>query len=559
MNNQSAMAVEKTIPDDGKLLIKEIFYSIQGEGPFSGRPATFVRLGGCNLACPWCVIGTTLIATPQGNRPIKDINVGDTVYGFDGEQIVAKTVINRMVNTVDSVLKVTFDKGTSLFITGNHPGWVIDKGWIEAKDWKVGDVLFHSTTSDWMKLNNPMKDSDVVEKMKQTSKENGSSDKHRQRMLDYWELPDSREKQSERMKLDNPMKSLDVRKKSWTNRKHRLTSIEVLVDDVIKELDLPIDFVGDGSFWVDGHCPDFKVDGLNKVIEVWDSTQSDFLQRDAAYVKDRKAYYEERGFSCMFLVFNPTEFREAGDPKGAGLENCRRWLSGKLNEFLHNGKTITKIELINKSTNKKAFVRLAGTAVNPITVYNLEVAECHSYFANSILLHNCDTDYSEGIDISVLSVVEEVKRVGKSSLVVITGGEPFRQALLVKLCEELLHNSFQVQIETNGTCCQKGFSYYKDQVSVVCSPKTSKIHKDLKECVTAVKLLVRKDGNQTLVCYHNSNEPLAVALDRWKKFKIYLQPLEDEHSQENIEAVIAACLDYDLPISLQQHKMLNLR
>lgn len=32
----------------------EIFKTIQGEGPFAGVPAIFVRLAGCNLQCPLC-------------------------------------------------------------------------------------------------------------------------------------------------------------------------------------------------------------------------------------------------------------------------------------------------------------------------------------------------------------------------------------------------------------------------------------------------------------------------------------------------------------------------
>jgi len=35
-----------------KIPISEIFYSIQGEGKYSGYPSVFVRVGGCNLRCP---------------------------------------------------------------------------------------------------------------------------------------------------------------------------------------------------------------------------------------------------------------------------------------------------------------------------------------------------------------------------------------------------------------------------------------------------------------------------------------------------------------------------
>jgi 7-carboxy-7-deazaguanine synthase len=42
------MTTEATLP------ITECFTTIQGEGPAAGRPATFIRLGGCNLSCSWC-------------------------------------------------------------------------------------------------------------------------------------------------------------------------------------------------------------------------------------------------------------------------------------------------------------------------------------------------------------------------------------------------------------------------------------------------------------------------------------------------------------------------
>lgn len=34
--------------------INEIFYTLQGEGKYTGRAAVFVRFSGCNLRCPFC-------------------------------------------------------------------------------------------------------------------------------------------------------------------------------------------------------------------------------------------------------------------------------------------------------------------------------------------------------------------------------------------------------------------------------------------------------------------------------------------------------------------------
>lgn len=47
----------------------EIFYSINGEGKFSGRPATFVRFSGCNLRCAYC---DTKYAYEQGKEMTVD-------------------------------------------------------------------------------------------------------------------------------------------------------------------------------------------------------------------------------------------------------------------------------------------------------------------------------------------------------------------------------------------------------------------------------------------------------------------------------------------------------
>lgn len=42
------------LPAERRLLIHEIFYSIQGESTLAGRPCVLVRLTGCQMRCRWC-------------------------------------------------------------------------------------------------------------------------------------------------------------------------------------------------------------------------------------------------------------------------------------------------------------------------------------------------------------------------------------------------------------------------------------------------------------------------------------------------------------------------
>lgn len=87
----------------------------------------------------------------------------------------------------------------------------------------------------------------------------------------------------------------------------------------------------------------------------------------------------------------------------------------------------------------------------------------------------CDTDFEDYQEIDTEEIINIVKNLSLNSqkersvfLIVLTGGEPFRQNIN-SICAILLENNFQVQIETNGTLYQD----VPEEVQIICSPKIS--------------------------------------------------------------------------------------
>lgn len=54
MFGQNPIRENESQLDGTTLAVQEIFHTLQGEGPFAGMPAVFIRLAGCNLACSFC-------------------------------------------------------------------------------------------------------------------------------------------------------------------------------------------------------------------------------------------------------------------------------------------------------------------------------------------------------------------------------------------------------------------------------------------------------------------------------------------------------------------------
>ena len=104
MFGRNEIVGEKYFRDaDEKLFITSAFYTLQGEGPYRGEPAMFVRLAKCNLACSFCdtffddgdwmtvdqldtKVAKTISQHFQGDVPLW----ADVVYGGPGSEPVKK-------------------------------------------------------------------------------------------------------------------------------------------------------------------------------------------------------------------------------------------------------------------------------------------------------------------------------------------------------------------------------------------------------------------------------------------------------------------------------------
>ncbi len=190
----------------------------------------------------------------------------------------------------------------------------------------------------------------------------------------------------------------------------------------------------------------------------------------------------------------------------------------------------------------------------------------------------CDTEYTEGAHLveydTLVQKACDMFAPDFEGLVVITGGEPFRQNIAL-LCNDLLANGLTVQIETNGKLEPQDKHLidalqYNSDLYIVIAPKTATVHPWFTHRAKAWKFVVSNGSVDEIDGLPVTALGLAVKAGQRVarppagfSGEIYIQPFDcgDHRGNQRHIAEAVRCVT-DFPgrrrISLQIHKLLGM-
>ena len=114
-------ATDSTLFDGGRRLpLVEDFYTIQGEGFHAGKPAYFIRLGGCDVGCRWCDAKYTW--NPKLYPPVDVQTILDRAAACPAQAIVI-TGGEPLLYPLEPLTEKLHERGLQIFLetSGTHP------------------------------------------------------------------------------------------------------------------------------------------------------------------------------------------------------------------------------------------------------------------------------------------------------------------------------------------------------------------------------------------------------------------------------------------------------
>ena len=138
------MATKTSLGFNPSHLVKEVTRKTFDIRP-SGRSTDFITPSfgyGCLYNCAYCVTPDTLITTPSGLKMAGEIQEGDKVISFslDTGQVEIDLVTATAQRDTDELYVIEVD-GQNVTVTGEHPFYTKNRGWVEAQHLTEDDEL----------------------------------------------------------------------------------------------------------------------------------------------------------------------------------------------------------------------------------------------------------------------------------------------------------------------------------------------------------------------------------------------------------------------------------
>ncbi len=407
--------------------------SLMGGG--SDYPAFYNENGGAVLATSidkYCLpSGTHILVDHAHIKKIEEIIVGDKVLSFNEitHEKEEDTVIALSKRIVDSTLCIKFNNGNILYLTHNHPVYIIGKGWVQSQNIKLGDEVIQYQYRqlglrlwDVFRLGKSYQDIygdkqyALLEKIKTTTpfrsrkgktyseiygdRENEVKQKQSQarkgktleEILGTPDTKQTRDKMSKQSRINSKIRWANpeykarltkIQKDKWLDPAYREKTIraiasangglspnnaEIKLFNIVESI-APGEFrFNDGWLILDGTIPDFpNVNGKKKVIDLFGC----YWHNCPVCTKgdgETEVYERSKRFGKLgwdYLVI--WEHELSNEPV----------LATRIKEFLYNPHvSVTKVVSIEE-VNKR------------VEVHNVETKNNHNLFAYGILVHNC--------------------------------------------------------------------------------------------------------------------------------------------------------------------------
>lgn len=141
--------------------VMEHFYTLQGEGKYTGTPAYFIRLGGCDVGCVWCDVKESWDASVHPHLSVSELlevvnaEPGTLVVITGGEP--AMYDLTDLVNGLkDSGKMVAIETSGAYPLTGDVDWYTfspkkfkapVEEAYQKASELKI--VIYHASDFEW--------------------------------------------------------------------------------------------------------------------------------------------------------------------------------------------------------------------------------------------------------------------------------------------------------------------------------------------------------------------------------------------------------------------------